>query len=236
MKKLKHSIGLTIAILALSGCSNPNAIQNVTTADINATEALIFLQQGKLNTAEAKLSEAFAANANIPAVWDTQAYLESVTGHFEAAEKDYLKAIKLAPHSGPAHNNYGIFLCQRGRIQHAIQEFITATQEPNYYNTDTAYQNAGLCAMNIDDFENAEYYLKKSLTYNAQLTRSLYTLALIRYYQRDYAGAKYYLSKYEALTPTLPKNAKKFKHLLHLKHHPFATLLPEPLSREELRS
>ncbi|HYL17695.1 MAG TPA: type IV pilus biogenesis/stability protein PilW, partial [Burkholderiales bacterium] len=117
----------------------------------------------------------------------------------ELAEKNFRRALKIDPSSSEAKNNYGLFLCQRGRQKEGIRQFLDALKNPLYATPDVAYKNAGLCARKAGDNKAAEEYFTKALKLNADQPQALYSLAEINYQRDDYASAKGYMGRYLAL-------------------------------------
>ncbi len=99
----------------------------------------------------------------MPESWYSMAFFQEVTGNQELAKEYYSKAIALAPHRGDVQNNYGTFLCRSGDYQGAIQHFLSATQDPEYLENASAYENAGLCAQKIPNQALAVTYFNKAL-------------------------------------------------------------------------
>jgi type IV pilus assembly protein PilF len=112
------------------------------------------------------------------------------------AEKNFRQALQIDPSSSEAKNNYGMFLCQRGREKEGIQQLMGALKNPLYPTPEIAYKNAGLCARKAGDTKAAEGYFIQALKLNPKQPQALYSLAEIDYLRDDVAGAKQYMSRY----------------------------------------
>ena len=111
----------------------------------------------------------------------------------DQAESDFSQAIKIDPPARRTKNNYGLFLCQRGRQKEGIRQLLDALKNPLYATPDVAYKNAGLCARNAGDTKSAEEYFLRALKLNPNQPQALYNLAEINYQRDDYAAAKQYI-------------------------------------------
>jgi type IV pilus assembly protein PilF len=114
----------------------------------------------------------------------------------DEAEKYFRQALKIDPSNSEAKNNYGQFLCQRGRQKEGIRQLLDALKNPLYATPDVAYKNAGLCARKAGDAKSAEEYFLKALKLNPNQPQALYSMAEISYLRDDYGAAKQYISRY----------------------------------------
>ena len=69
-----------------------------------------------------------------------------------AAEKDFLYALRLAPHNPELSNNYGQFLCQTGRAAQSLAYFDAALQDAAYGTPELALHNAAACSLVMKDY------------------------------------------------------------------------------------
>ena len=97
----------------------------------------------------------------------------------EKAETSFRRALQLDPGSSESHNNYGTFLCSRNRVDESIKEFLAALKNPLYATPETAWLNAGICALKKGDQENAETYLQNALQAQPGMWSANYQLANI---------------------------------------------------------
>ncbi len=221
---------LSVIITACSNIPKRKPIMALVQAESDVQAAFTYIDTGNVQAAKIKINEAIEADPKTPYVWDALAYLEEATGLPELAETHYLKAIKVSPKSGPAHNNYGTFLCHRERFDEAIQQFTLAVAEPNYYNPDSAYENAGICALKAGKVDEAKNYFLLAIRTNPHMPHSLFEMALISYQEKDYDHAQFFLNQYKQLvTKTGPLYAKLQAYLNTPNHPDIPAFLPEPL-------
>lgn len=154
---LKYQAILLFSILFIQACST------VDHQAININLGLAYLQENKPELAKYRLLLALEQAPHDEFTQGAFAYYLEKTGEFAPAEQHYLLAIRFAKHPGAAKNNYGTFLCRRGKYQQAIDYFLAASHDFYYLNTANAYENAGLCALKIPDFKQAQTYFAKAI-------------------------------------------------------------------------
>lgn len=111
----------------------------------------------------------------------------------DKAEASFRRALQLDAGNSESHNNYGTFLCSRNRVDESIKEFLVALKNPLYPTPETAWLNAGICAMKKGDDKNAETYLKNALQAQPGLRNANYQLANLYYSRGDHAQANKYI-------------------------------------------
>lgn len=112
------------------------------------------------------------------------------------AERAFKKALDLDPASSEARNNYGWFLCQRGRIDEALTQFTIAVKNPRYETPEKAYVNAGLCSRKRGEEEAALDYFERALELAPDHPQALYNAADIHFRRGDVARAKGLMLRY----------------------------------------
>ena len=112
-----------------------------------------------------------------------------------AAEKDFLYALRLAPHNPELSNNYGQFLCQTGRAAQSLAYFDAALQDVAYGTPELALHNAAACSLAMKDYPRAAgYWLKaERIAPGAAITYA--GLVRVYYQQQDYRQAAHYLER-----------------------------------------
>ncbi len=133
---------------------------------------MTYLQQGDRQKARLILNEALLRNPSSPTVLDAMAYLEESSGNIVRASNYYEQAIDQAPRVGDWHNNYGAFLCRHNQEPAGIQEFLRAARSENYLFAGNAFENAGLCALNMNDKVKAKVFFSQALENDPQLKLS----------------------------------------------------------------
>ncbi len=192
--------------LLLSGCGGtsgelrtdqPRAAR--TAAEANADLGLGYLRQGNYSEALVKLKRALRQDPELARAHHYIAELYNRLEQDELAEKHYRRALQLDPNDSAAQNNFGVFLCARGRFADAEPHFQAAVANPLYNGRAGSYENAAQCALDAGEEEKAERYLSAALKLNPRLPRSLYRMAELRYRQGEYLGARAYLQRLEGV-------------------------------------
>lgn len=167
-------------------------------AHTNIEIGMVLLKKGDPEAAKGSFLRALTQAPNNPETWYAMGYFYEFTGNSAEAERDYRKAIALAPRAdaGAARNNYGAFLCREKRYREGLKQVLIAAESPNYLNTAEAYENAGLCAQRIPDTKSAIFYFQKALQNDPRRSGSLYSLAKIYSAMGNKALAQQYMEKY----------------------------------------
>lgn len=164
--------------------------KKTTAANANIQLGIMFLKKGDVSSAKQKFLSAIRIAPQYPPAWYAMGYYWEVTGDNEDANKYYLTAIDLAPTSGDTQNNYGTFLCHTGKLKESIPHFLAATKDPNYLDSASAYENAGLCSLLDSNVQAAKEYFTKAITQNPNKVRSLIKLSEINYSEGNYLEAR----------------------------------------------
>ena len=172
--------------------------QNPTAAKYNVQLGIAYLQQGDVDRARMKLQLALAQDPNSTMALDAMAYFLEQTGETGVAERYYRQAIAVGRDMGNGENNYGTFLCRQKRFAEAQQHFMAAVRDPRYMTPGEAYENAGLCAMQVPDEKQAQEYFVKALQRQPKLPKSLLELVHIEYNQGHYVEAQNYYNRFVA--------------------------------------
>lgn len=180
--------------------------KKVTAAGINIQLGMAYLERHEVQRAKQKFLMALREAPQLPEIWYSMAYYFEVTGDKERATRCYLRAIELAPKRGDTNNNYGTFLCRSHHYSAAIKHFLVATQDVEYLDTASAYENAGLCAELIPAPKAAQQYFEAALKQDPNRPMSLLGLAEVNYEQKQYQIANNYLNQFLAISPPTPES------------------------------
>ncbi|MBD3654036.1 type IV pilus biogenesis/stability protein PilW [Kangiella sp.] len=168
---------------------------------------LQYLQAGHMEWAKHNLLKAYEHAPDMPDVLYGLAYYYQTVYEYDKAEDYYQKAIDESPRNADYLNAYGVFLCDsRKKYDDGIRYFLKAVEQPNYTSVGAAYENAGFCAIRAEKFEPAKQYFEKALSYNPNLSRSLYGMAEVNYVTGNHRLAEAYLYRFEAKTKPTAKS------------------------------
>jgi type IV pilus assembly protein PilF len=169
MKSLLKLSMITGLMLSLAACASTSPSihrqysNNERAAGYNVQLSYGYLQQGDYSRAKKKCLLALQQAPHWPPALNAMAYLYERTGDVERAEEYYKRALRGSSDQATTQNNYGAFLCRQARYETGVKYIIKAARDETYINAAKAYENAGLCAMQIPDKEKAIAYFKRAL-------------------------------------------------------------------------
>lgn len=179
--------------------TRPNISSPLERAKIHTELGVSYFENGQLGVALEELSTAVSADKTYAPAYNALGLVYMELKEDDKAEKSFRQAIRLDSSSSEAKNNYGMFLCQRGREEEGIRQLLDALKNPLYPTPDVAYKNAGLCARKAGDKGAAAEYFQRALKLNPKQPQALYGMAEISYLRDDYAAAKGYITRYFAV-------------------------------------
>lgn len=202
---------LLILVLFLTGCAsnggetyNPNL--NSTgraSAKIHTELAGLYFQQSKLGVALNEVGIALQADPSYAPAYNVRGLINMTLREDKDAEADFQHSLQLDKADSEAHNNYGWFLCQRGRPAESIAHFLFALKNPLYTTPELAYLNAGVCSQKAGNFQDANEYLLRALTIRPGMPLALIGLAEANFFQGAFNTARRYFNEYKAKTDGL---------------------------------
>ena len=214
---MRSILAITVSAFALTGCVTENSyegsdtpvvekqVKNSGAARTRIALALQYLKTGNNSQAKYNLERAADFAPDLPEVHYSLAYYYQQVDEPELADKAYQRALKIAPNDPNTLNNYGVFLCGIGEYDRAAEELLKAISIPSYIRVAESYENLALCAIEFDDFENAEKYLKSALNHSSQRPSSMISLAGLYYAKSDLHKAEDIIEKYESTGRVTPR-------------------------------
>lgn len=185
--KARYSFGIALCLL-LQACTHNNGASEqqilkkpdlTKAAAYNVQLGLGYLKQGDRPRAKKKLLTALEQEPKSVDANSAMAYYFEQTSEPLQAKTFYLKALSLAGNAGAQLNNYGAFLCRQGDYKQAEFYFLKAAADLRYVHTAGAYENAGLCALSVNQVEQAKPYFIKALNQDPSRKVSFYELVKI---------------------------------------------------------
>lgn len=161
---------IMLLLLALAGCaaqpaSNPEARStnsNDYRAQVHTDLAANYYLRGQHAIALEELTQATQADSGYAPAYNMLGLVNSELREDQRAEKNFRRAIELAPQFSEARNNLGLFLCQRKRMKEAREQFDAALGNPLYATPEKALSNAGACSLEEGDIAAAEMYFQRA--------------------------------------------------------------------------
>ena len=174
--------------------------KNNEAADINIQLGASYIASGEYQLADDKLQKAFKQDPNSSTARWTYAILQEHLNQLKAAEHYYKEALKINARDSQGQHNYASFLCRYNRYQEANIHFDKALSDPLFKNREATSLTAGVCAMEIPDYNAADNYFTEVIRLNPRNRVAIYQLAKSRFLRDDFAAAQSYLRDFEEVS------------------------------------
>lgn len=191
------SFSLVISLFVLAGCSTPSADSNNSkSARVHTELAGLYFERGQYGVALEEIEQALKADSGFAQAYSVRGLVHMALREDRDAEDDFRKSLNLDRSDSDTHNNYGWFLCQRGREKESIPHFMSALKNPLYQTPGRAFLNAGLCSRKIGNNKDAEEFFQRALAAQPGMPQALLAMAEMSFSAGDYAAAKKYFAGY----------------------------------------
>ena len=154
-----------------------------------------YFSRGQFGVALEELKAAVKADAGYVPAYNMFGLIYMELREFPQAEESFQHGLRLDESNPEIHNNYGLFLCQNGRVDDGIKHFFASLKNPLYTTPEKSFLNAGLCSVKINDYQGATDFFIKALKLRPQQPQALYYLSEIAYKRNNFPEAKKYLAK-----------------------------------------
>lgn len=124
-----------------------------------------YYTRGQYAVALGELRIALAADSRYAPAHNMLGLVHAELKELPQAEASFRRAIELTPNYSDVRNNYGHFLCQRGRYDEGLAQFDAALRNPLYASPAVALANAGICSTAKGDLARAGDYLQRALAH-----------------------------------------------------------------------
>ncbi len=196
--------GLCLLLVCLfAGCAGTN-VANPPTDLIRSSEARValaaeYIKKGELDAAQRALELAFKANPKSAEANLMMAVLlqtEGSTINLNKAERYFKKALRLKKDFAQAHNNYGVYLLERGRVDEAKEHLERAGGALGYSGRAQALENLGRVLVLQKNTVEAKKTFTRALQVDATLAIAHFELANMALNEGNVATAKNLFSEY----------------------------------------
>jgi len=185
------------ALFMLAGCGTPSADSSKgKSARVHTELAGLYFERGQYGVALEEIEQALRSDRSYAKAYSVRGLVHMTLREDNQAEEDFKKSLSLDRSDSDTHNNYGWFLCQRGREKESIPHFMAALKDPLYPTPGRAFLNAGLCSRKIGNVKDAEEFLQRALAAQPGLPQALLALAEMSFASGDYVAAKKYFAGY----------------------------------------
>lgn len=207
MKCLSYSrYGCMLAIIfILGGCASAGNQTNGTrgavqdpgkAAKLNLELGVAYMERSENAKALKKLLKAIKIDSQYTDAHNALGILYSRLGEDEKAGDHFAKAVRSSPNDSSALNNYGQFLCAHGQRQEGEKLFARAVENPLYQTPEFAYLNAGICAKDDQDLDQAEIQFRAALKKNPYMPQALFHMADLSQSLGRHLQARGYIERY----------------------------------------
>lgn len=207
-------IALTLC-LVLAGCAGgqqydiqqPESSEKVDAqyrARVHTELAAGYYSRAQYGVAIEELNEALRSDSSYTPAYNMFGVVYMALKEDKKAEQSFEQALRISPADSEAHNNFGWFLCVRGRMAQSIGHFLEAVKNPLYATPERAYLNAGICTRKLGDDAGAEKYFLSALKIQPLQQQALYNIAELYFSQSRYEDARLYLDRHLRVTAATP--------------------------------
>jgi type IV pilus assembly protein PilF len=208
---MKHRMNWLIAcglVLLLAGCvtsppsggspESRSANEDNPSARLHTELGSSYFQRGQYAVALQELRIALAADKDYAPAYSMLGLVHAELREDKEAEGHFRRSIELSPQYSEAHNNFALFLCQRGRPVESLKHSELALANSLYATPEKALANAGNCALEKGDIAQAEIYFTRALKRSANLATALLGMAELHFRQGRWLAARSVLRQYSA--------------------------------------
>ena len=169
-------------------------------ARVHTELAASYYSLAQYGVALEELNEALRSDSSYTPAYNMLGVVYMELKEDRQAEQSFEQALRISPADSEAHNNFGWFLCTRGRMAQSIGHFMEAVKNPLYATPERAYLNAGICARKQGDDAGAEKYFQSALKIQPLQQQTLYNIADLYFAQGRYGDARLHLDRHLRVT------------------------------------
>ena len=202
---------LVFSLAILTGCSTPSGGGQATPeqaksraiAKVHTELAGMYYERAQMGIALGEIDIALQADQNYAPAYSVRGLIRMALREYKEADEDFQQSLRLDGNDSETHNNYGWFLCQRGKEKESAPHFMAALKNPLYGTPERAYLNAGLCSKKAGDRKDAEEFLQRALQVQPGMPQALLAMAELSFDSGDYTAAKKYFAKFSEKSDSL---------------------------------
>lgn len=180
-----------------SSASSHSAMSNKGQANLSLAQN--YLAAGQMEYALDRANRALRSDPNSA---DVQVVLGMIRQRLDdngRAGEHFARAARLAPDAGHVLNVHAIWLCQQDKAAEADALFARAVKDPFFKAKETAFFNAGKCALKVGQADKAAQYFRQGLELAPENKLLLTQMAEVQLQRGDYMSARAFYQRREAL-------------------------------------
>jgi len=192
---MKRLLGLICVSVMLAGCSSTSESgRGRESAKVHTELAGVYYQRAQMGVALDEVTKALSADSGYAPAYGVRGLIHMSLREDKEAEESFRKGLRLDKLDSDLQNNYGWFLCQRGREKESVSHFLAALKNPLYRTPSLSYLNAGICSQKVGEVKDAEEFYQKALLVEPEMPRALQGMAELNLASDSYNTAnKYFL-------------------------------------------
>lgn len=202
---------LVFSLTILTGCGTPSGggqaspeqAKSRAIAKVHTELAGMYYERAQMGIALGEIDIALQADQNYAPSYSVRGLIRMALREYKEADEDFQQSLRLDGNDSETHNNYGWFLCQRGKEKESVPHFMAALKNPLYGTPERAYLNAGLCSKKAGDRKDAEEFLQRALQVQPGMPQALLAMAELSFDNGDYTAAKKYFAKFSEKSDSL---------------------------------
>ncbi len=181
-----------------------NKLSNKKESELYLQMGVRYLEMGMLKESKEKLEAAVKVDENNGDAYNALGALYERLQQFPAAERVYKKAVVLRSDNVSIRNNYGRFLCERGKYDEGVKLLRQALAMPLNNRKWFAYNHIGRCELMHGQGQLAEDNFRQALLENGRYLPALFEMQKISYRSGKYMSARAFLARYLQISKHTP--------------------------------
>lgn len=125
--------------------------------------AAAYLERKQFSVALEEVEHALQIDPEYSGAWNVRGLVYMALREDREAEDSFLKGVRVAPNDAELGNNFGYFLCTRGREREGLVRLEAVIRDPLYQTPEKPLVNAGVCSLALHDEVAAEDYLRRAV-------------------------------------------------------------------------
>jgi Tfp pilus assembly protein PilF len=169
MRKIGWILSIAAAFLACGGGSKPRTVPGQLqpgSAEYLTNEGVGYLNSGRLELAEEKLSAALKKKPNLAPALNAMALVQVYRRNFPRAIEVLNRLLQVNPKYFDAHNLLGTVYTEQGHYEKAKENLLIAANAVEYQTPENAFTNLAVLEIKFEKYDSALRYAEKGLLLN----------------------------------------------------------------------
>ncbi|MGZ8217625.1 type IV pilus biogenesis/stability protein PilW [Methylomagnum sp.] len=183
-------------------------LSELSASQIYIEKGVRYMEDGYYDIALRDLKRAVELDDDNSEAYNALGVLYQKVDDFANAEASFKKAVALKADNYGARNNYGRFLCGRGKYPEAFAQFHQVIGNKLYGTPWIPLTNAGLCAHAAGKKTDAESYLREALDMQPNFPPALLEMARLSQEAGQHMSARAFLERYFSIAGRTPESVQ----------------------------